>query len=143
MCAEPAVSAEPQQKTKRQFPAKIEIVSSKQVADGRRELEVVITPEEDVQIYTDLEAHVPVADLTIRTVDGTQVPAEVLYLKSSAPDADSQKSGYVGKLRYSVKFVAPANNVSLKVHCKLAGWNQQKAYCLGFGRISADLPMKQ
>lgn len=135
-------SSEPQTKSKRQFPAKLEIVEVI-LAEGRCEMVVDLTPEDDVQIYADPEAKTPVADFSIRGTDGIPVTAEAVYRKSNISNDENQSSGYVGTLRYTVKFTVPPKDVGLKLYCKLAGWNQRRSYCLGFGRINVDIPLKR
>lgn len=130
-------------KPRRQFPAKMKIATSELLADGRRELQVQIIPEEDVEIYADLETKAPIAKLSILAMGGTQVPAEVVHMKENALDERSELRRYGGEITFTVRFVPPANNSGLKVQCKLAGWNRRKVCCLGFGKISAYVPGKQ
>jgi hypothetical protein len=135
-----ALSAEAQQKPRRLFPAKIEIVSTKQV-DGRRELEVVLVPDEGVHIYAHPEINTPIVDLSIHSADGARVSANIVYLKSEEKDGRGVKHDFAGKLRYTISFKAPTNDVGLKLNCRLAA-NSRRMRCLGYGSISTDVPTK-
>ena len=149
-CSCVANAAEPRANGKREFPAKLQVISSTLSDDGLQELQLEIVPEKDVEIYAeyDVRGRVtgrPIAKVSIMTADGTPVETVVHY---SQPNVAEEIEGvgifhsYSGKLKITAQFKPVAEGEHLKIQCRLAGMNRRKSCCLGMKRIEAEFTNK-
>lgn len=139
------VGAEPQKTSKRQFPAKITITTSELLDDGRRELELTLALEKDVEIFAN-----PVGDtfpescamkVSIATEEETVIPAEIDYPKPSRSedlDQDGKVHIFSGTVKIRLRFT-PSQSSDLKVRCKVQGWNSRALHCLGSATLETPV----
>lgn len=136
------VAAEPEKKAPSKFPARLEVVSSKRLDDGRRELDLKIILEKNVEVYGKFDGQtsfeLPLAKITLVTPAGEQVPVTVVFPKPNVVQDDDvfDKIYYYSEsIRFQATYTPPDNREELKLLCKLGGWNRQQSRCLGFHRV--------
>lgn len=137
----------PQKTVKRQFPAKLTVLSSKPLDDGRQEVELNLALEKNVEIFANPVGEFPESyamKTLIVTEDGLPVPAEIIYPKASRSeivetDGVDKVNIFSGTLKIQIRFTPPSKT-NLKVRCKVSGWNTQHGYCLGSATLESAIP---
>ncbi len=140
-----SASGETRKPIKRQFPAQLEVTSSRLLDDGHQEVEVCLALEKNVQIYANPVGEKDLEFMAIQTVviakDGNKISAKVVYPKPSRVDQLDElgsASLYTDDVTMRVRF-NPENHVGLKVRCEFVGWNSARACCLGKATLEANL----
>lgn len=142
------VAAEPEKKAPLKFPARMEVVSSKRLDDGRRELDLKIILEKDVQVYAEYEndafIEAPLARVWLLTTAGDKLPVTAVFPKPNVIE-DVEGFGkvysYSESIRFRATYAPPDNWEDLKLQCKLGG--RTRTYCLGFHRqVEVAIPVE-
>jgi len=130
--------------SKRAFPAKVHVASSRPIEGGRVELDVRLVMDKGVEIYAPNPASDPWmkdGELKVSVIgtDGKAIPADIIYPKPTSilELEDGTKFHLLSGTASILVRITPQQK--LKVRCDVVGMGQ-RVRCLGVGRLEADIP---